>query len=355
VKGRRIQPRRKHSPLAAAAGCRFTFGASIVLSGCSGSQSALNPVADQAHRISSLWWVLFYVTAAIYVVVLILTLLATFRQRVRSTVTDAPVEVLDPARERRFKTVVGSAVGLTVMILFVLLIADFSTGRAMHVMETSDPLTIEVIGHRWWWEVKYKDAIPSNIVVTANEIHVPLNKTVKFELKSTDVIHSFWAPNFNGKRDLIPGHPSTNWFRATRPGEFRGQCAEYCGYQHAHMRFVVVAEPQEQFNQWRQQASQPARDPQTDAEKRGQNIFLNGTCVMCHTISGTSANATVGPNLTHIASRKFIGAASFENTPATLRAWILNPQHLKPGVLMPQQTLRGEDVEALVAYLGSLR
>jgi cytochrome c oxidase subunit 2 len=235
------------------------------------------------------------------------------------------------------------------------MISDFFTGRAMHRVDDPDPLTIQVIGHRWWWEIKYQDHVPSNILVTANEVHVPVGKTVKLELLSTDVIHSFWAPNFNGKRDAIPGHPGTNWFRATQPGEYRGQCAEYCGYQHAHMRFVIVAEPQEKFDQWRQQASQPAKEPGNEQQKRGQEVFLNGSCATCHTISGTVANATVGPNLSHIASRSLIGAGSFPNTPEMLRSWISDPQHLKPGVVMPQQNLNGDELNALVAYLGSLK
>jgi cytochrome c oxidase subunit II len=318
-------------------------------------QSALSPSADQAQRISSVWWLLFYVCAAVYVVVLAFTLIAAVRRKRRGTITDAPVEPREPKQERRMKIAVGSGIALTIVILGVFLISDLFAGRAMHTLDDPNPLTIEITARRWWWEVRYKDPWPSNMVITANEIHVPVGKTVKFELKSTDVIHSFWAPNFNGKKDAIPGHPSTNWFRATRAGEFRGQCAEYCGYQHAHMRFVVVAEPQEQFDKWRQQASGLGNAPSTDLQRRGQQVFKKSTCVMCHTISGTSAQASVGPNLTHVASRKLIGAASFANTPEVLRAWITDAQHLKPGVLMPQQTLRSEDVDALVAYLGSLR
>jgi cytochrome c oxidase subunit II len=333
----------------------WSLGFGIFLPGCSGNQSALHPAGDQAHRISQLWWVFFYVTAAVYVLVLTFMLVGALRRRQGNTMTDAPVGVLEPGRERRLKTFVGSAVGITVVILFALMISDFFTGRAMHVLDDPNPLTVEVTGHRWWWEVRYKDPVPSNMLVTANEIHVPVGKAVKFELKSTDVIHSFWAPNFHGKKDAIPGHPTTLFFRATQSGEYRGQCAEYCGFQHAHMRFVIVAEAQEQFDKWRQQASQPAAEPSSDAQKRGQQVFLSGTCAMCHTVGGTTANATVGPNLTHIASRKLIGAASFENTPEFLRQWIADPQHFKPGIIMPQHTLRAEDLDSLVAYLAGLK
>ena len=331
------------------------FGFLFFLIGCSGNQSVLNPAGDHARNISQLWWIFFYVMSAIYLLVLVFMVVGALRCRARGAVADAPVEPSEPRQQRRMKTFVGSAVGISVVILFALMLSDFFTSRAMHALEEPNPLTIEVTGHRWWWEVKYKDGVPSDMLVTANEVHVPVGRAVKFELKSTDVIHSFWAPNFNGKKDAIPGHPSTNWFRATRVGEYRGQCAEYCGYQHAHMRFIVVAESQEQFEKWRQQASHHAVEPTTDAQKRGQEVFLNGTCAMCHTVSGTTANATVGPNLTHVASRKLIGAASFENKPEFLRQWISDPQHFKPGVIMPQQTLRSEDVDALVAYVGSLK
>jgi cytochrome c oxidase subunit II len=320
----------------------------ILSGGWTGKQSALFPAGDHAERINELWWIFFFVTVAIYVVVVLLTAIAALRRKSES-------QVIDAKRERRMTRVVGGSVGLTTVILFALMVSDFFTGRAMHRLQDSNPLTIEVTGHRWWWEVKYKDPSPSNMLVTANEIHVPVGKSVRFELKSTDVIHSFWAPNFNGKKDAIPGHPSTNWFRANREGEYRGQCAEFCGYQHAHMRFVIVADAEPRFQEWRNQASQRAVEPKTDEQKRGQQVFLNGTCVMCHTISGTTASATVGPNLTHIASRKLIGSASFTNSAAALREWILNAQHFKPGVAMPQQNLRSEDADQLVAYLGSLK
>jgi cytochrome c oxidase subunit II len=327
----------------------------VLSAGCAGRHSVLDPASDQAHDISQLWWIFFYVTATLYLVVVVLMLIGSLRRREQATVTDAPVQPLHRPQERRITAVVSAGIGVTIVILLTLMVADFSTGRAAHALEDPNALVIQIIGHRWWWEVRYKDPIPGNMLVTANELHVPVGKPVKLELNSTDVIHSFWAPNFNGKKDAIPGHPSTNWIRATRPGEYRGQCAEYCGYQHAHMRFLVVAESQQQFDAWRQQASQPAPPPATDAQRIGQQLFLNGTCAMCHTIGGTKASATVGPNLTHVASRKLLGAASFENTPELLRRWIVDPQHFKPGVLMPQQTLRPDEVEALATYLGSLK
>jgi cytochrome c oxidase subunit 2 len=170
-----------------------------------------------------------------------------------------------------------------------------------------------------------------------------------------DVIHSFWAPNFHGKKDLVPGHPTTLWFRAQRPGTFRGQCAEFCGAQHAHMRFVIVAEPQEQFIAWRAGQSEAAAPPANEMQQRGQNIFLKTTCAMCHTIQGTGASATVGPNLTHVATRQMIAAGTLPNNRGHLGGWIIDPQHLKPGVRMPPHNLAPEDLQALLDYLESLK
>jgi cytochrome c oxidase subunit 2 len=192
-------------------------------------------------------------------------------------------------------------------------------------------------------------------VTTANEIHVPVGRAVEFELTSVDVIHSFWAPNFHGKKDLVPGHPTTHWFKAERAGTFRGQCAEFCGMQHAHMRFVIVSEPPAEFNAWLDAQRQSAPAPQTDAQKRGQQVFLNSSCVLCHTVQGTPARGMVGPDLTHIAGRKMLAAGTMPNTEGHLGGWIIDPQQIKPGVRMPQNQLSAADLRALLDYLESLQ
>jgi len=162
-------------------------------------------------------------------------------------------------------------------------------------------------------------------------------------------------PNLHGKKDMIPGHPATNWLRADRPGIFWGQCAEFCGYQHAQMRLGVVVEPEADFQKWRSAQSQEAPQPEIDSAKRGQQVFLSGSCAMCHTISGTTAFATVGPNLTHIASRSRIGAGILANTRENLASWITDAQHIKPGIRMPQNTLPPDDLQALLDYLQTLK
>ena len=180
-------------------------------------------------------------------------------------------------------------------------------------------------------------------------------RPIKIELKSTDVIHSFWVPNLHGKKDAFPDHDSAIWLRADKEGTYDGQCAEFCGYQHAQMRLQVIAESEDKFQQWLQSARKNAPDPQTEAQKRGQQVFLGTTCVMCHTIQGTNAGARLGPNLTHVASRKRIAAGTLPNTKGHLAGWIVDPQKIKPGVRMPQNPLNPQDLNALLEYIESLK
>ena len=259
-----------------------------------------------------------------------------------------------PLQERTTRAVITCVVA-TIAILFTLLIVDFFTGNAIYAKPDPNALAIRVTGHQWWWEVTYEDPNPSEIVTTANEIHVPLGKTVKFELQSTDVIHSFWVPNMHGKKDLVPGIPTTTWFTAIRQGEFRGQCAEYCGEQHAHMRMVFVAENDSDFSTWLIAQKKSAPEPVTDSQRHGRDVFMSRQCMMCHTIEGTNARAALGPDLTHFASRKFLGAGVASNTRAKLLTWIYDPQHDKPGNRMPANHLEKADLEALVDYLETLK
>jgi cytochrome c oxidase subunit 2 len=243
----------------------------------------------------------------------------------------------------------------TAVVLFGLIILDFFAGNAIYAKPDPNALAIKVTGHQWWWEVQYKNPLPSEVMTTANEIHVPVGRPVKFELQSDDVIHSFWVPNMNGKKDLVPGHPATTWFTATRAGEFRGQCAEYCGEQHAHMRLVFIAQPPAEFEQWLSEQKKSAAEPTTDSQRRGRDLFLSHQCVMCHTIQGTNARATPGPDLTHIAGQKMLAAGELPNTRGYLAGWILNPQVLKPGVKMPPNDFTSDDLNALLDYLESLK
>ena len=326
----------------------------LCFSSCGGIQNSINPAGPQAENLSRLWWLMFIVCSIVFVLVMIALLLAL---RKRTPESDT-MPVLEPPadQERRKRNVVISAVTMTVIILFVFLIASFSAGRSMTAeLANKNGLSIEVTGHQWWWEVRYQDVDASNIFTTANEIHIPVGVPVTFSLRATDVIHSFWVPNLSGKKDLIPGKINTIWLQADKPGVYRGQCAEYCGLQHAKMALWIVAEPQEQFNAWRQNQTQTSMPPVSDPQKRGQQVFLSSTCVMCHAINGTPAGSNIGPNLTHVASRNMIAAATMTNTREHLAHWIRDSQSVKPGNRMPQHNFNEADLQSLLDYLQNLK
>ena len=284
-------------------------------------------------------------------------LIRAARSRDRLSASQIPPELAPPeSQERRLRRVVSGAVGATVLILLVLLLADFVTHQNVSSMpEGAEPLDIELTGHRWWWEVKYLDPVPSNIVTTANEIHIPVGRPIRFRLRSQDVIHSFWMPNLHGKKDLVPGRPTTTWFVADEPGEFEGPCAEFCGHQHAKMRLKLIAQPEEEFESWLSGQSRPAPPPSTEQQRRGQEVFLTSACTLCHTILGTPAAGKIGPDLTHLASRSRIAAGTLPNRRGHLAGWILDPHGIKPGVNMPPNPMPAEDLIALLDYLESLK
>jgi cytochrome c oxidase subunit II len=333
----------------------------LVVTSCTSNHNALAPAGPNSAHILWLGSIYFWVCVAVWMLVVTVMLLAIWKRgRVPHETYTAinPVVPTEPPTERRRAIVVGTLVGLTAITLIALLFGDLVTNRALASMariSSTNALTIKVNGRQWWWELRYEDAIPSNIFVTANEIHIPTGRPVKFELESADVIHSFWIPNLHGKKDLVPGYKTDTWLQADRAGTYEGRCAEYCGYQHAKMRLVLVAEPTAKFQSWLQSQRSSAPSPTNDSQKRGLQVFLSTTCVMCHTVAGTPARGSVGPSLTHIASRKMIGANSLANTRAQLASWIQDPQHLKPGVRMPQHHLSSDDLNALLNYLETLK
>ena len=297
---------------------------------------------------------MFYVCAAVWVLVMIALAIAIRKGTRRPDLN--PVLEHPPEHERRKRNAVLSAVTATTIVLFVFLIYSFSTGRSLTAeLAQKNSLSIEITGHQWWWEVRYNDVDASNMFTTANEIHIPVGVPVTFTLRGGDVIHSFWVPNLAGKKDLIPGKVSTIWLQADKPGVYRGQCAEYCGLQHARMALWIVADPQDQFNAWRQNQTQTSIPPTTDSQRYGQQVFLSSTCVMCHAINGTLAGSNVGPNLTHVASRNTIAAATVSNTREHLMRWVVDSQQFKPGNKMPQNNLGQTELDALVDYLQSLK
>ena len=331
-------------------------GLAVMMSACGGIQNSINPAGPQAQKISSLWWLMFYVCSAVFVSVMISLFVAIAKRTSSPHLSTQPL--LNPVLvgESRRRNAVISAVVLTLVIMFVFLIVSFSVGHSLTAeLSSKNALTIEVTGHQWWWEARYLDPSASNIFVTANEIHIPVGVPITFSLRSTDVVHSFWVPNLMGKKDLIPGKINTIWLQADKPGVYRGQCAEYCGLQHAHMALWIVAEPPEPFNAWRQNAAKTSVSPMTDSQKRGQQVFLRSACVMCHAINGTPAGSNIGPNLTHIGGRNTIAAGTLSNTREHLARWIINSQYIKPGNKMPENNLSQADLEPLLDYLQSLK
>jgi len=296
-----------------------------------------------------LWNPMFAMAVVTFVLVVGALAWALFRRR-------APDETsLEPGRQRSMSRVVGVAVGATMLVLFVCLGLDISVGRAITANPGKHAPQIRVTGHQWWWEVHYRDSVAQGWVTTANEIHVPVGQTVAIELRSTDVIHSFWPPGLTGKRDLIPGNENTLWLLADSSGVYRGQCAEYCGHQHAKMAFEIIAEPADSFARWLAAQRDTASTPTSPLALRGQEVFLGSTCSMCHAIAGTPAGSRVGPDLTHVASRRTIAAGTLRNTRGNLTGWIADPQAFKPGAKMPRSELSSTDLEAVVAYLETLR
>jgi len=332
-----------------------TAAVGLAAAGCTGinNQSALDPAGVQAGRIHGLWDLFLAVCVIVYVLVMAFVIWAVARRRGGS---DRPVTAPPANQDLRTGVIVGGCVVLTVVVLFGLLIADFLTGRGIDSLAAdADPLVVKVTGHQWWWEVEYQDPVPSHVVTTANEIHIPVGRTVRVELSSSDVIHSFWVPNLHGKTDMIPGRPTRTFLRADREGLYWGQCAEFCGHQHANMRLQVVARPEAEFQAWLAAQRRPAPEPTAESQKRGQQVFLTRSCVLCHTVAGTTAQSRVGPPLTHVAGRARIAAGTLPNTRGHLGGWVSDPQSVKPGVRMPPNPLAPDELRALLDYLETLK
>jgi cytochrome c oxidase subunit 2 len=328
----------------------------LLVTGCEGVQSVLDPAGPQAGRIAGLWWFMLAVCSVVFILV-VASLLAALMRRSRHNddIDDTPEIAPDPERERRMKRVVVGATVVTTVILFIFLIADFSTGRELNSLKQDSALTVKITGHQWWWEVRYLDPTPSRQITTANELHIPVGRPMRLLLTADDVIHSFWAPNLHGKKDLIPGYTSETWIEAERPGVYRGECAEFCGLEHAKMAFDVIVEPADSFARWAN-AQRAVPPPPTDPTAlRGQEVFLAAPCPMCHNISGTTATGQVAPDLTHLASRRTIAAGTLPNTRGHLAGWIVDPQTIKPGVKMPPNLLAPEELQSLLSYLETLK
>jgi cytochrome c oxidase subunit 2 len=320
------------------------------LAGCSGWQSALDPHGPHAARIASIIFTFTIVCTVVWLAVIAFMVWALMRRR-----PPRPDPLATPiGRDRRTGYVIVSLAFLTGVVVAALTLLSFVSQRSLYA-RAADTLALRVIGHQWWWEIRYEDPAPSRGFTTANEIRIPVGRTVTVALESTDVIHSFWIPSLAGKMDNITGVKNTLQLVAERPGIYRGQCAEFCGWQHAHMAVLVRAVPPDEFEAWYEAQLSSAAEPTEADEKRGREVFLSHSCVLCHRIGGTPAGGTFGPDLTHVAGRLTIAAGVLPMSRQTLMAWIANPQQIKPGANMPVTPLEPQELEALGAYLSALR
>ncbi|HEY8492201.1 MAG TPA: cytochrome c oxidase subunit II [Dehalococcoidia bacterium] len=312
---------------------------------CTGRLDGYDPVTSQGETITDL----FSLTnvLGLLVALLVAGVLGYVLLRYRARRPGEPSRV----HEHRALEITWTATpavllaGLFVVTVLVMVDVDEDPPPA------ENPLLVQVVGNNWWWEFRY----PELGVVTANELHVPVGRPIRFEITGDDVIHSFWVPRFGRKMDAIPGRTNVMTVTVEEPGTYQGACTEFCGLQHAWMRILVVAQTPQEFQAWVALQQAPARAPQSDVALQGRAVFLRNTCINCHAIQGTIAQGQVGPDLTHLGSRQILGAGVVPNTPENLKRFIRNAQEVKPGVLMPQfQTLSDEDLEALVAYLEGL-
>lgn len=318
------------------------------------NQNALAPAGVQASHIYELWNLTLIVCSVVFAAILFAFFWALLRTPRATNETRPDLSSIENA-ERHPRRAVLAATIVSVVLLCGLVVADVLTDRALSRLPVDNAIHIQLTGHQWWWEARYQPENGAPGFALANELHVPVGRPVIVSLVAADVIHTFWAPNLHGKKDMIPGRDATIEFRADHAGTYRGQCAEFCGYEHALMAFFVVAQPEADYAKWAAHQGQPAPVPAESVAQRGQQIFLTGTCAKCHTIQGTDANGTLGPDLTHLASRQTIAAGTLTNNRSNLASWIADPRTLKPAALMPPSRLAPDDLQALLVYLDTLR
>lgn len=310
------------------------------------SPSFLRAYGFVAGREARLGWILLGIAAVVVLVVSALVVAGALR---RARAERGRIE-----REGEgLRWIVIGGIVVPSLVLIGVLVLTVTTQAAIATPAGAD-LTVRVTGRQWWWEVTYLDPSPSLMATTANEIHIPVGRPVRLQVVSGDVIHSFWIPELAGKTDLIPGQENVMWLEADRPGVYHGQCAEYCGLQHAKMAMEVIAEPPEAFARWLARQRAPAAAPAATDAAAGARVFATTACALCHTVRGTMAGGRLGPDLTHVAGRRTIAAGTIANTRGNLLGWIENPRAFKPGTLMPAVPLQGRELDDLTAYLQSL-
>lgn len=327
----------------------------LALASACRTESPLSTLTDRgevSERINGLFFPVFwFAVVPIFIVVEGLLLYAVLRYRQRPGREALPQQVHGNTRLEVGWTIVPSLILAVIAIPTISTIVDLSR-------KPDNPLEVRVIARQWWWEFQYSDpSDPSKRVYVANEMHIPVGRKIYATVESEDVIHSFWVPNLAGKIDAVPGKQNHIWFDAKQPGVYQGQCAEFCLDSHALMRFIVIARPENEFNQWLRDQAQQARTPTTGSAARGFEVFMGNACIGCHAIEGTNAQGRTAPNLTHFGSRLTLGANRLENTPENVVRWIKNPQAFKPGAKMPawEGVLSDEDIKAIADYLESLK
>jgi len=314
-------------------------------------QSALHPAGPAAAEISHLArfvLILFLIVAAVMWILILLVL-----TRPRGSFDEhAPIHF-----ERGYSWIWIGGFAVPIVILATVFVSGLRANSHFPIHDgPAHPADIRITGHQWWWDIEYLSGGVNQYFRTANEIHIPAGRPVDIELDSVDVIHSFWVPALHGKVDLVPGQVNHIRIEADQPGTYSGQCAEYCGAQHANMKLLVIADRPEEFERWEENQRQDSRQAVDEQQRAGQDLFLSRPCGLCHTIRGTLANGRVGPDLTHIGSRQKIAANMLPNDDANLAAWITHAQALKPASEMPDITqFDGRQLQAMVAYLRQLQ
>jgi cytochrome c oxidase subunit 2 len=317
-------------------------------------QSDFGAAATQDRQFLTLFWIFMAVCGVMYALVIAFLIAGLARRR-----TEAETNVVETGRHHRSHPLMrATLIGWAALIgvgLAALSIASFFADRSMAEAATNEKLSITLTGNQWWWDIVYNSNDASKTMRTANELHLPVGVPTRILLNSADVIHSLWIPSLGGKQDLIPGRQNDITFVPRKIGIFRGQCAEFCGTQHAHMALVVVVQSYPDFIKWWDHQLQPAVAPRTPLQMAGYQYVTNGPCSACHNIGGTPASGTVAPDLTHLASRKSLAASTMPMSEGNLYGWVEDPQSLKPGVKMPTIGLEPDRLHAVVAYLETLK
>jgi cytochrome c oxidase subunit II len=334
-------------PLLAAAG-------TLLLAGCGGPQSILDAANPAARQIEGLWWIALLSTGLLSLLVMGGLLQAVRRalHAARGPEPDQAPDLEERRREDRWILLLGG--GLPALFLVGFLVVAVRTGISVAHPPSDPALTVEITGHKFWWEITY----PEHGIATANEMHIPAGETIEVRVTSADVIHSFWVPQISpGKIDMVPGRTNVIWMAADEPGEYRGQCTEFCGVQHALMSMVVIASDPAGFDAWIAERSRPLVPPDDPELLHGMNVFFEAGCAACHAFDGmerTAVAGSPGPDLFAVSNRTTLGALTVENTRENLAAFIRDPHVFKPGVRMPAHPLDDDDLSALVDYLESL-